>query len=180
MTTSATGPCNKPRHHRIPAGGFTLLEVLVVVAIIGIVLTFAVLAIGGDRRAEELERESRQFAELLRLAEEQAVLRGEEWAVQIAPEQYRFLLYGDKGWQILDGDELFRTRELAEDTRLELEIEGRDVELETSEDPKPTLIILSSGEASPFIARFSAAATEARYQVTADARGDIRWEATEE
>lgn len=179
MTTSATGRCNKPRIRRIPAG-FTLLEMLVVVAIIGIVITFAVLAIGGDRRAEELERESRQFAELLRLAEEQAVLRGEEWAVQIEPEQYRFLVYGDKGWEVLEGDDLFRMRELAEDTRLELELESRDVELETSDEPKPTLILLSSGETSPFIARFSAPATEARYQVTADARGEIRWELSQE
>lgn len=153
---------------------------LVVVALIGIILTFAVLAIGGDGRAEELERESRQFAELLRLGSEQAVLRGEEWAVQIEPEQYRFLIYTDKGWQALADDDLFRLRKLAEDTRLDLELEGREVELESSEDPKPTLILYSSGETSPFIARFHSDATEARYQVAADLVGAIRWETADE
>jgi general secretion pathway protein H len=179
MTTSATGLCSKPAIRRLPAG-FTLLEVLVVVLIIGIVLTFAVLAIGGDRRAEDLERESRQFAELLRLGSEQAVLRGEEWAVQIEPEEYRFLVYVKDAWQLLEADELFRPRELAEDTRLELELEGREVELETREEPKPTLILLSSGELSPFVAQFSADATEAVYRVEGDARGEIRWESAEE
>lgn len=178
MTTSATGRCSSGLR-RIPAG-FTLLEVLVVVAIIGIVLTFAVLAIGGDRRGEELERESRQFAELLRMGTEQAVLRGEEWAVQIEPEEYRFLVYGKEAWEVLEGDDLFRPRELAEDTRLELEIEGREVEIETREEPKPTLILMSSGEVSPFVARFSADATEARYRVESDARGAIHWELAEE
>ena len=151
-----------------------------VLAIIGIVVTFAVLAIGGDRRAEELERESRQFAELLRMAGEQALLRGEEWAVQIEPEEYRFLVYADQAWRVLEDDDLFRLRKLAEDTRIDLELEGREVELETSVDPKPTLILFSSGETNPFIARFSAESTEARYQVAADAAGEIRWEMAEE
>ncbi|MFN2308953.1 MAG: type II secretion system minor pseudopilin GspH [Gammaproteobacteria bacterium] len=160
---------------RRPAG-FTLLEMLAVVVIIGIVLTFAVLSIGGDRRAEELERESRQFAELLRLASEQAVLRGEEWAVQLTPEDYRFLIYTDAGWAVLADDDLFRTRRLAQDTRLEVELEGRELALETTGDVMPTLLLLSSGETSPFIAEFAASATEHRYRVSTDARGAVRWE----
>ncbi|MFA7386549.1 MAG: type II secretion system minor pseudopilin GspH [Thiohalobacteraceae bacterium] len=174
MTISATGTfSNRPR--RIPAG-FTLLEMLVVVAIIGIVLTFAVLAIGGDRRAEELERESRLFAELLRMAGEQAVLRGEEWAVQLDPEGYRFLLYTDEGWRTLEGDELFRPRELAEDTWLRVELEGRDLDLEKTRDIKPTLLLLSSGETSPFVAEFSADDTERRFLVQTDDRLQIEWQ----
>lgn len=160
---------------RRPAG-FTLLEMLVVVAIIGIILTFAMLAIGGDRRAEELERESRQFAELLRMGSEQALLRGEEWAVQLAPEEYRFLVYTDAGWMVLTDDELFRARALARDTRLEVELEGRELALETTREIKPTLLLYSSGETSPFIAVFAADATEQRYRVQADARGGVQWE----
>lgn len=160
---------------RRPAG-FTLLEMLVVVAIVGIILTFAVLAIGGDRRAEELERESRQFAELLRLGSEQAVLRGEEWAVQLDPEEYRFLVYTDAGWAEQDGDDLFRARGLADDTRLEIELEGRELALETTKEIKPTLLLLSSGETSPFVAVFAADATEQRYQVSTDTRGRVQWE----
>lgn len=158
------------------SAGFTLLEMLVVVAIIGIVLTFAVLAIGGDRRAEELERESRQFAELLRLGSEQAVLRGEEWAVQLGPGEYRFLVYTDSGWAMQAGDDLFRPRSLAEDTRLDVELEGRELALETKDEIKPTLLLLSSGETSPFVAVFAAEATEQRYQVQTDVRGTVQWE----
>lgn len=153
---------------------------LVVVTIIGIVLTFAVLGIRGDSRAEELERESRQFAELLRLGNEQAVLRGEEWAVQIEPDEYRFLRYTDEGWRVLDDDELFRARKWAGDTVFELELEGRAVEIEADADAKPTLILYSSGETSPFTASFSSDASEARFEVTANFAGDIRWAAVEE
>jgi general secretion pathway protein H len=152
---------------------------LVVIVIIGIVLTFAVLSIGGDRRGEELARESKQFGELLRLASEQAVLRGEEWAVQINPEEYRFLIFIDDSWALQQDDELFRARALAKDTELDVQLEGRDVVLETTNELKPTLMLLSSGEISPFSAEFVADATELRYQVKTDIKGQVQWEGLE-
>lgn len=182
MTTSATGRCSK-RYPRRAAAGFTLLEMLVVIVIIGIIMSFAVLTLGGDKRAEELSRETRQFAELLRMASEQAVLRGEEWAVQISEEDYRFLLYTQEGWQPIEQDDLFRERTLAKDTRLDVELEGRDLVLDTEEEKedaiKPTLLLLSSGEVSPFIAEFEADNTEYRYRVTGDLNGTIAWEVIE-
>jgi len=158
---------------------------LVVVVIIGIVLSFSVLSLGGDRRGEELDREARQFTELLRLAAEQTVLSGEEWGVQISTDSYRFLVYSDEGWVVQEEDPLFRERTLTEGAELDVELEGREVvlgaNLDTdSEDTadkddadklKPTLFILSSGEISPFVMRFSAKETEQRFEVKVGARG---------
>ena len=189
MTISATGPCSK-RHASVRpplciGAGFTLLEMLVVVVIIGIVLSFSVLSLGGDRRGEELDREAHQFTELLRLAAEQTVLSGEEWGVQISTDSYRFLVYTDKGWVVQEEDPLFRERTLTEGTELDVELEGREVvlgaNLDTDTDDtadkdeadklKPTLFILSSGEISPFVMRLSAKETEQRFEVKVDARG---------
>ncbi|MBI5463227.1 MAG: type II secretion system minor pseudopilin GspH [Gammaproteobacteria bacterium] len=164
-----------------------------VVLIIGIVLSFAVLSLGGDRRGEELGREARQFTELLRLAAEQTVMRGEEWGVQIGVDDYRFLVYTDKGWAVQEDDDLFRARTLTEGTELQVELEGREIVLggtapadedketdaEDADAPKPTLFILSSGEISPFVARFAAKETEQRFEVKADARGALTVETPE-
>ncbi len=148
---------------------------LVVVVIIGVVLTFAVLSIGGDRRAEDLARESKQFGELLRLASEQAVLRGEEWAVQINPKEYRFLILNDDKWALQQDDDMFRGRAVAKDTELDVQLEGRDVILETTDELKPTLLLLSSGEISPFSVEFAADTTELRYQIKLDKKRLIQW-----
>jgi general secretion pathway protein H len=176
--------------------GFTLLEMLVVVLIIGIVMSFAVLSLGGDRRGEALSREAHQFVELLRLAAEQTVLRGEEWGVQLGVDEYRFLVYTDKGWAVQGEDPLFRARTLTQGTELDVELEGREIVLGDTLDTKtegladqadkddadtlkPTLFILSSGEISPFVARFSAKETEQRFEVKADALGALSVESPE-
>ncbi|BAZ93173.1 type II secretory pathway, pseudopilin PulG [Thiohalobacter thiocyanaticus] len=171
-----------------PTAGFTLFELLVVLAIVGILVTAVTLSVGGDRRGDALARESQRFAALVRLAAEQAVLRSEEWAVQVEPDRYRFLrldetLGREPEWIPIEDDALFRTRELEAGTRLELELEGREMTLVDAEDEagiKPTLLLLSSGEVSPFVAGFEARDTDSRFRVTSNLLGELEWERVEE
>ena len=71
MPTSATGTSTEtPR----PARGFSLIELLVVVLLVGIILTMATLAVGPTTGADDSAAEARRLAALLELAREQAVL----------------------------------------------------------------------------------------------------------
>lgn len=169
------------------AAGFTLFELLVVLVIVGILVTAVTLSVGGDRRGEALARESQRFAALVRLASEQAVLRSEEWAVQVDPDRYRFLRLDETlgqapEWIPIEDDALFRARELEPGTWLELELEGRDMSLvdagedEDEEAIKPTLLLLSSGEVSPFVAEFEARDTDSRFRITSNLLGELEWE----
>lgn len=159
--------------------GFTLIELLVVIVIIGIVVGFATLSLGGDRRGDELEEESRRFAALLSLASEQAVLRGEEWAVDLDEEGYGFLALTDQGWQPVTLDPLWRERRFSRGTEIDLELEGRELVLDPEAENEPVILLLSSGEISPFVATFSARATERRYRVRANLLGELQWEPVE-
>jgi len=142
--------CRPVPHDR--HAGFTLLEVLVVLVLIGIILSFAALSVGNDGRGEQLEREGRRFAELVRIAGEEAVLQGRDLGVQFTLEGYRFLILDGDTWNELAGDEILRPRTLPQGLEYRLFLEGLPVvlEQELGEKTEPHVFLLSSGESSPF------------------------------
>lgn len=129
--------------------GFTLIEVLVVMVLISIIITFAVLSI--DTGPEELRREGARLASLLDLASEDAVINGREYRVLLQRQGYAFEEYRDSKWQP-SGDELLKPRTLPDNMRLEFTLENEPVELPPGSEPIPnkknsaSLPLLSSGE----------------------------------
>lgn len=144
MPTSVTGISNRPN-------GFTLLEVLVVVVIIGIILTFAVLTVGDRSRAESVEQETERLAALLKLSSEEAVLQARELALQLTADGYAFLALDRDTWKTLVDDELLRPRRLPAEVELTATIEG-EVASGQGEDEReqPRIYLLSSGEMTAF------------------------------
>lgn len=140
------------------SGGFTLLELLVVLVIIGIILTFAVLSIGDGGRRDRLEQEARRIQAIFSLAGEEAVLRSQEFGVVLQKQQYTFVAYDGEAWQPIVDDSLFREHALPDSMELELVIDDLPVDLtaqtekkkEDEKGPKPQLLLFSSGERQPF------------------------------
>ena len=90
--------------------GFTFIEVLVVLAIIGMTLGMVSLSIMPNR-AQTLQTDARRIALLLQLARDEAIVRNRPIAFEAHEERYRFLIRDDNGgWKILQ-DELLRERE---------------------------------------------------------------------
>jgi general secretion pathway protein H len=159
------------RHRRSgkSAAGFTLIEVLVIVIIIGIVSAAVLLSFGvlGDDRA--LQQQARRFASLVDLAADESLMQGRDYGVEFTRSGYRFLEYDPLSgqWQEIIGDEIFRPRQLDEGLDLELVLEGRNILLgerfaeaatdgekeedeELADDFAPHVLIMSSGEVTPF------------------------------
>ena len=174
------------------SGGFTLLELLVVVLIIGMLATMFTLSVGLVTSEHDASTEARRLSALLREASEDAVLEGREYGLRFYPEGYQFLAQDpdDGRWRTVRDDPVLRSRSLREDLRLGLEIEGREVALQapTPEDPEvpagdpdtPTLIpqvyVFSSGDIDPpFVARIRNRTdhTEAVLSVTADGMMEV-------
>lgn len=92
--------------------GFTLVEILIVVLIIGATAGLASLAM--NRSVERLEIEARRLRQIMDHAALRARLTGTPLAWQASAQGYRFLGHGD-AWRELpasDADEILRPRTL--------------------------------------------------------------------
>ena len=62
--------------------GFTLLELLIVLVILGITISFTVLSFGLKNPGDELKEHGQRIAALMQLASEESILLGAELAIQ--------------------------------------------------------------------------------------------------
>ena len=92
--------------------GFTLIEILVAMAIIGVLSVVVVLAVTRDEAADA-RTEARRLAALLELALGEARASGESIAWAPSPDGYAFLRKGEDGeWQGFSADSPYRRRSL--------------------------------------------------------------------
>jgi general secretion pathway protein H len=154
------------------SSGFTLLELLVALVLIGIILSFAVFTVdsGEDRRIRE---EANRFFYLLKLAQEEAILNASEWVLEIDEQGYTFSVLTQEGAQPLI-DPVFRQRKFADYVRPVVQFEQNQLVLnaEEKEDASASRIyILSSGELTPFQIRFPA--SDKNFEIKGSMQGDI-------
>ncbi len=134
------------------ARGFTLLELVVVLALIGVILGFARLSVGDGGAAARLEHDARTLAAALRLAQEEAVLDEREFGLRLGADGYAFMRLVDRRWQPLKDAQALRPRRVDGERRLTLRIDGQAVPLpdQLQQVVRPQVFLLSSGEATPF------------------------------
>jgi general secretion pathway protein H len=182
-----------------PIQGFTLIELMVVIVIIGILLSYASLAIRGRDHEDLIREEAQRFDRLVQLALEEATLRGEEYALEIYNDGYRFYRFEDNQWMPLENDHLLHERKLPDDIEIDMSLEKTDIVIDTvlskentkgktqqdnagkqdksKDGPKPQIFLLSSGEITPeFDLRFYILGTEASYMVSGRFDGSLSTE----
>lgn len=136
---------------RPSATGFTLLELMVVLLIIGVMTSFAVLSIGGRTLSDRLDNEANRLQQLFVLAQDKALFNRTELGFFSNEARYGFLTPdGEGGWRPLTNNGPLRVRELAEPFVGVLFVEGQVVAPPDAEALEPSVLILSSGDMTPF------------------------------
>ncbi len=186
MRTSATGISisrnSNPRTAARAARGFTLLELMIVVFVIGLVTAGVVISFSGGRRDEQLERESERLDALFDYVREQAELQTRDYGFRINSRGYSFVVYDvlANQWRPAEEDDALRERPFPEGIETEVVVEGRTVVLETRkkdiEDFMPQVMIFSNGDISSFeviLRREGADERDDRSRIYSDESGNI-------
>jgi general secretion pathway protein H len=152
-----------------------MIEMLVVILIIGIIVNLITVNFRGNRPLEELETEVRRFTSLTELALEEALLRSEIIGIAIKEDAYRFLLREQQGWEPID-DNLFRDRKLPESLRLKLVTEAVFQSVPEQAQNAPDIVLLSSGELTPFELEFTSSLIDDSFRLTGEVTGSLSLE----
>jgi general secretion pathway protein H len=163
------------------ARGFTLLEIMVVVLIIGIIVTFAALSLGNRALDSQLEDEAERLHQLFAVATEDAEVQGLELGWRYRPDGYEFLVLNQDGWQPFEAGPL-RSRVLPNALYIDLNVEGRAIPpaAESDKTREPQVLLLSSGESSPFRLDMHAHGYRPYIRVEGDALGRLSRQRYEE
>ena len=153
--------------------GFTLIEIMVVLTIIGLMLGMATLSTGGHEQKKEAEQQAYRFIAQLDAYRNEAVFQNLDLGLAMDGQVTQLLTYIDinstlqiqgkdkeelsklkkNPWAAYEGN-LKQQIELPEYLAMNLFIEDKQVDyselLDEKDGPKPALLFLSSDEYSPF------------------------------
>jgi len=89
--------------------GFTLLELLVVLVVVGVMLGLVTLNALPNKQ-QTLQKDAQRVALLLELAREEAIVRNSQVAFEVDSDGYRFYVRNNNEWKLLTDNDLFRER----------------------------------------------------------------------
>lgn len=166
---------NKASHQ----GGFTILEIMLVLALIGLILASVSFTVFKDDKLSDIEQQVNKLQVLFNMASDYAVINQFEMGLRLDLEKqsYEFVkLDEDQNWQIMEDVKHFQTNQFAEGIQLDLILDGlswqeddslfdnrifdeqlsvrnEGVDIGDDDDKEklpPQIFILSSGEITPF------------------------------
>ncbi len=173
--------------------GFTLIEILVVLIIVGIISAITLMSfglLGGDDR--NLERDARRISSLIEVVNDDALLQGRDFGLEFMIAGYRWVEHDPilNQWFEVADDEVMRERQLDPGVEFELYLEEHRVllqeeakETETDEDKPnrdltddylPHVLVLSSGDVTPFELRLIRISDRAEIVLTMSPSGEMK------
>ena len=170
----------KPHEAPAPSSGFTLIEIMVVVFIVGLLASAAVIVFGGESRDTQLDREAERLNALFDYAREQAELQTRDYGFRTHRGSYQFVVFDPlrNEWRLVMEDDSLRERNLPEGLQPALIVEGRPIVLENRwpkiDDFKPQVMIFGNGDLTSFELILAREGTQDRARILSDEQTNLR------
>lgn len=178
--------------------GFTLIEILAVLIIIGVVSAIAVISVrslGGS--SDEAGQAATRLSGLIELASENARLENVQYGLIIKPQYYEFVKFGGHDWAPIMNDPVFRKKGLPSGLELSVNVQNpinlphpststaaasaaaaASASASQNSDEnrlQPQIAILSTGEMTPFTLRLTSP-DHSVYVLRGDGNGQVHIE----
>ncbi|MCT7944663.1 type II secretion system minor pseudopilin GspH [Shewanella baltica] len=149
--------------------GFTLMEVMLVILLMGLTAAAVTMSIGNSGPQQALDRTARQFIAATEMVLDETVLSGQFIGIVIEKTSYQFVFYKDGKWEPLDKDRLLSEKQMEPGVVMNLVLDGLPLVQDDEEDdswfeepliepsaddkkkhPEPQVMLFPSGEMSAF------------------------------
>ncbi|WP_318491820.1 type II secretion system minor pseudopilin GspH [Photobacterium leiognathi] len=174
------------------SAGFTLIEIMLVLVLLA-TSAVAVISTLPDNKRDEVKEQAVRFHHLAQLLGEDAMLNGVDYGIRVEPHQYHFVQLTQDGWQPLEGAKFYTDVKLDRAITTNVEIGGawkdkdrlfksdslfKNEDLFTKSDEekkkiKPQIVVMASGEYTPFTLSFEVDGENQFWRVSADEVGNL-------
>lgn len=123
--------------------GFTLIEILVVIVIIGITIGFALLAFGDFGASRRVIVNAEQLSSYIKLLQQSAILENNNFGIYINNDGYTTYRLEQGQWQPMPTKSIFHPRSFPNTMTVQVQV--------GSKDKGPDIVVDSSGDLSNFV-----------------------------
>jgi general secretion pathway protein H len=118
--------------------GFTLIEIMIVVVIIGIISAGVLLSFNLTGRDRDLEKEADRLLTLVNYAREQAEMQTRDYGIVVRADGYQFVAYDARRqvWREVYEDDALHLRKLPDGLDFKLLVDARPVVLQSTGEVK--------------------------------------------
>lgn len=146
--------------------GFTLIEILVVIVIIGITMGFALVAFGDFGADKRILFSAEQLLNTLKTVQQQAILESSTLGLRIDQKSYQIVKYLDD-WQPVSNKGIYKVFFFPKDTVISLQTSTK------TQSNTPSILINASGDMTPFTLQMGTKTNLAIATITAQYNGSL-------